>query len=72
VVRAPGAVHAQVVAHDRRVKPGVLQPAAQRLALLVQRRVASGVAHALRERALALVQGGLARRRALVRRRRVR
>jgi hypothetical protein len=72
VVRAPGAVHAQVVAHDRRVALGVLQPAAQRLALLVQRRVASGVAHALRERALALVQGGLARRRALVRRRRVR
>jgi hypothetical protein len=72
VVRAPGAVHAQVVAHDRRVALGALQLVAQRLAPLVRRFVALGVAHALRERALVLVLGGLTRRHALVRHRRVR
>jgi hypothetical protein len=70
VVRAQGAVHAQVVAHDRRAALGVLQLVVQRLALLVRRFVALGVALALRERVL--VQGGLTRRHALVRRRRVR
>jgi len=70
VVRAPGAVHAQVVAHDRRVALGALQPVAQQLALLVHRRVGQGVALALRERALVL--GGLTRRHASERRRRVR
>jgi hypothetical protein len=70
VVRAPGVVHAQVVAHDRRVALGALQPVAQQLALLVRRSVALGVAHALRERVL--VQGGLTRRHASERLRRVR
>ena len=72
VVRAQGAVHAQVVAHDRRVALGAPQLVAQRLALLVRRFVVLGVAHALRERALVLVLGGLTRRHALVRHRRVR
>jgi hypothetical protein len=72
VVRAPGAVHAQVVAHDRRVALGALQLVAQRLALLVRRFVALGAALALRERALVLVQGGLTRRHASERLRRVR
>ena len=76
VVRAPGAVHAQVVAHDRRVALGALQLVAQRLALLVRRFVALVVALvvalALRERALVLVLGGLTRRHASERRRRVR
>jgi hypothetical protein len=72
VARAPGAVHAQVVAHDRRAALGALQLVAQRLALLVRRFVALGVALALRERALVLVQGGLTRRHASERRRRVR
>jgi hypothetical protein len=72
VVRALGAVHAQVVAHDRRVALGVLQPVAQQLALPVHRCVAQGVAHALRERALVQGLGGLTRRHALVRHRRVR
>jgi len=70
VVRAPGAVHAQVVVHDRRAALGAPQLVAQRLALLVRRFVALGVARALRERALVL--GGLTRRPALVRLRRVR
>jgi hypothetical protein len=70
VVRAQGAVHAQVVARDRRVALGVLQPVAQRLALLERRSVAPGAVHVLRELGLVLV--GLARRHALVRRRRVR
>ena len=72
VVRAPGAVHAQVVAHDRRVALGALQLVAQRLALLVRRFVALGATLALRERALVLVLGGLTRRHASERRRRVR
>jgi hypothetical protein len=72
VVRAQGAVFAQVVARDRRVVLGVLQPVAQQLALPVHRCVVLGVAHALRERALVQVLGGLARRHALVRHRRVR
>jgi hypothetical protein len=70
VVRAQGAVHAQVVAHDRRVALGALWLVAQQLALLVRRCVALGVAHALRERALVL--GGLTRRHASERHRRVR
>jgi hypothetical protein len=70
VVHAQGAVHAQVVVHDRRVAQGVLQPVGQRLALLVRRCVALGVAHALRERALVL--GGLTHRHASERHRRVR
>jgi hypothetical protein len=70
VVRAQGAVHAQVVAHDRRVALGALWLVAQQLALLVRRFVVLGVAHALRERALVL--GGLTHRHALVRHRRVR
>jgi hypothetical protein len=70
VVRAQGAVHAQVVARDRRVAPGAVQPVAQRLALLERRSVAPGAVHVLRELGLVLV--GLARRHALVRRRRVR
>jgi hypothetical protein len=70
VVRAQGAVHAQVVAHDRRVALGVLQLVAQRLALLERRSVAQGAALALLE--LVLVLGGLTRRHALVRRRQVR
>jgi len=72
VVRAQGAVHALVVAHDRRVVLDVLQPVAQQLALPVHRCVVQGVARALRERALVLVQGGLTHRHALVRHRRVR
>jgi hypothetical protein len=63
VVRAQGAVHALVVAHDRRV--------AQRLALLVHRCVVLGVVHALRERAMTLVLGGLTLQLALVQRRQV-
>jgi hypothetical protein len=70
VVRAQGAVHAQVVGRGRCVAQGVLQLAAQRLALLVHRCVAQGVVHALRERALVL--GGLTRRHASERHRRVR
>jgi hypothetical protein len=72
VVHAQGAVHAQVVGHGRRVALGVLQLAVQRLALRVHHCVAQGVAHALRERALAPVLGGWSRQHALVRRRRVR
>jgi hypothetical protein len=72
VVRAQGAVHAQVVAHDRRVALGVLQPVVQQLALPVRRFVVQGVAHALRERALVQGLGGLTRQHALVRRRQVR
>jgi len=72
VARAQGAVHAQVVGRDRRAAQGVLQLAVQRLALLVHRCVVLGVAHALRERALALVLGGLTRRHASERHRRVR
>jgi hypothetical protein len=70
VVRAQGAVHAQVVARDRRVALGVLQPVAQRRALHERRSVEPGAVHVLRELGLVLV--GLARRHALVRRRRVR
>jgi len=70
VVRAQGAVHAQVVAHDRRVALGALQLVAQRLALLVRRFVALGAALALHERVLVLV--GLTRRHASERHRRVR
>jgi hypothetical protein len=70
VVRAPGAVHAQVVAHDRRVALGALQPVAQQLALLAHRCVGQGVALALHERVLVLV--GLTRRHASERHRRVR
>jgi len=72
VVRAQGAVHAQVVAHDRRVALGALQLVAQRLALLVRRFVALGAALALHERALGLVLVGLTRRHASERHRRVR
>jgi len=72
VVRAQGAGHALVVAHDRRVALGALWLVAQQLALLVRRFVVLGVAHALRERALVLVLGGLTRRHASERRRRVR
>jgi len=72
VVRAQGAVHARVVGRDRRVALDELQPVGQRLALLVHRCVVLGVAHALRERALALVLGGLTRRHASERHRRVR
>jgi hypothetical protein len=72
VVRAQGAVHAQVVAHDRRVALGVLQPVAQLFALLVHRDVGLVVARALLERALAQVLGGLTRRHASVRHRQVR
>jgi hypothetical protein len=50
----------------------VLQPVAQLLALLVHRDVGLVVARALRERALVQAQGGLARRHASVRHRRVR
>ena len=64
VVRAQGAVHALVVAHDRRVVLDALQPVAQLLALLVHRDVGLDVARALRERALVQVQGGLALRHA--------
>jgi hypothetical protein len=70
VVRAPGAVHAQVVVRDRRVALGALQPVAQRLALLVHRDAVPVAVLALRE--LGLVQGGLTRRHASERRRRVR
>jgi hypothetical protein len=72
VVRAQGAGHALVVAHDRRVALGVLQPVVQQLALPVHRCVAQGVARALRERALVQALGGLTRRHALVQHRRVR
>jgi hypothetical protein len=72
VVRAQGAVHAQVVAHDRRVALGALQPVAQQLALLAHRCVGQGVALALHERALVLVLVGLTRRHASERHRRVR
>ena len=72
VVRAQGAVHAQVVVHDRRVALGALRLVAQRLALLVRHFVALGAVHALRERALVLVLGGLTRQPALVRLRQVR
>jgi hypothetical protein len=71
-VHAQVAVHAQVVARDRRVVLDVLQPVAQQLALLVHRDVGLVVARALRERALVQAQGGLARRHASVRHRRVR
>jgi len=72
VVRAQGAVHALVVAHDRHVALGVLQPVVQQLALPVHHCVVQGVARALHERALVQVLGGLTRRHALVRHRRVR
>jgi hypothetical protein len=72
VVRAQGAVHALVVARDRRVVLDVLQPVAQLLALLVHRDVGLVVARALRERALVQVLVGLVRRHASVRHRRVR
>jgi hypothetical protein len=72
VARALGVVHAQVVARDHRVAPDVLQPAAPQLVLRVHRRVVLGVTRALREQALVQVLGGLARRHASVRRRRVR
>jgi hypothetical protein len=72
VVRAQGAVRALAVARDRRVVLDVLRPAAQRLELLVHRDVGLVVARALRERALVQVQGGLARRHASERHRRVR
>jgi hypothetical protein len=52
VVRAQGAVHAQVVARDRCAVLGVLQTVVQRLALLVRRCVVLGAGPALRERAL--------------------
>ena len=70
VVRAPGAAHAPVVVHDRRVALGALLCVVQRLALLVRRFVALGAALALRERVLVL--GGLTRRHASERRRQVR
>jgi hypothetical protein len=70
VVRAPGAVHALVVARDRRVALGALQLVVLRLVLLAHRCVALVVAHALRE--LALVLGGLAHRHASGRHRRAR
>jgi hypothetical protein len=72
VVRAQGAVHALVVARDRRVVLDVLRPVAQLLALLEHRDVGLVVARALRERALVQAQGGLARRHASVQHRRVR
>jgi hypothetical protein len=72
VVRAQGAVHALVVAPDRRVVLDVLQPVAQQLALPVHRDVGRVVARALRERALAQVLVGLVRRHASVRHRQVR
>ena len=72
VVHAQGAVHALVVARDRRVVLDVLQPVAQLLALLVHRDVGLVVARALRERALVQVLVGLVRRHASVRHRRVR
>ena len=72
VVRAQGVVRALAVARDRRVVLDVLRPAAQRLELLVHRDVGLVVARALRERALVQVQGGLARRHASERHRRVR
>jgi hypothetical protein len=65
-------VHAQVVEHGRRVVLGVLQLAVQRLALRVHHCVVLDAAHALREPALVLVLGGLTRRHASGRRRRVR
>ena len=71
-VRALGAVRVQVVDRDRRVALGAKHPVAQQLALLVHRSVAQDVAHALRERALVQVQGGLARQHASVRHRRAR
>jgi hypothetical protein len=52
VVRAQGAVHAQVVARDRCAVLGVLQTVVQRLALPVRRCVVLGAGRALRERAL--------------------
>ena len=72
VVRAQGAVHAQVVVHDRRAALGAPQLVAQRLALLVRHFVALGAALALRERVLVQVQGGLTRRHASERLRQVR
>jgi hypothetical protein len=72
VVRALGVVRALAVARDRRVVLDVLRPAAQRLELLVHRDVGLVVARALRERALVQVHGGLARRHASERHRRVR
>jgi hypothetical protein len=72
VVRAQGVVRALAVARDRRVVLDVLRPAVQRLALLVHHDVGLVVARALRERALVQVQGGLARRHASERHRRVR
>jgi hypothetical protein len=65
VARAQGAVHALVVARDRRVGLGVVQLRAQ----LVHRRVEPGAAHALRGLVQGLALGGLARRHALERRR---
>jgi hypothetical protein len=72
VVRAQGAALALVVAHDRRVVLDVLQPAARQLSVPVRRDVGLVVARALRERALVQAQGGLARRHASERHRRVR
>jgi hypothetical protein len=68
--RALGAVRVQVVGRDRRVALGAKHPVAQQLALLVHRSVVQDVAHALRERALAL--DGLALQHASVRHRRAR
>jgi hypothetical protein len=70
VVRAQGAVHALVVARDRRVALGALQLVVLQLALRAHRDVVLVVDRALREQALVLV--GLALRHALVRRRRAR
>jgi hypothetical protein len=70
--RALGAVRVQVVGRDHRVALGAKRLVAQQLALLVYRSVAQDVAHALRERALVQVQGGLARQHASVRHRRAR
>jgi hypothetical protein len=70
--RALGAVRVQVVGRDRRVALGAKRPVAQQLALLVHRSVVQDVAHALRERALALAPDGLALQHASVRHRRAR
>jgi hypothetical protein len=70
--RALGAVRVQVVGRDHRVALGAKRLVAQQLALLVHRFVVQGAAHALHERALVLVQGGLARRHASGRHRQAR
>jgi len=69
-VRALGAGHVQVVRRDHRVALGAKRLVAQRLALLVHRSLAQGVARALRERVLVL--DGLVLQHASVQRRRVR